>query len=423
MQAKKSRGRFRHLRHACKLVGRNRVAYAKLSVTVVLSFTILLGYMALTDATLYNRYAKVFSLPREVVQCYTYENAVAETFMQQVENNIPDAQYYSYFSASTALTSYDADLHAECFFLPEGVQTLYRADASSTLDANSADLRTVTCAEPIRLLGDKQDFCIQGNEAIINERFYNCLLAAGASEPLTIPVTFYWQGGGCSVWELRVVGVCEDDPAQFINYDDERGQPTGYVSIYLAQSHLMEESAGNFSLARQIVFVSSSRPEQVMGLGRALGMVAQGIVEAQNEARSALRSAIRSKAVTAAVMLALLAINLYSSVSNVLETRRFEIGVKRAIGASRGAIVRQFLYEALLVLGFDTVLSAVLVADGLIVYKLVQKLTRGIVWIAYVSPYTVATYACCTLSLTVTFSLIFAYRSTQVEIVKYLKAE
>lgn len=420
MPNKSAHGFFRHLRHACKMVGRNRRAYAKLSVTVVLSFTMILGYMALTDATLYNRYAKVFSLPRDVVQCYTYEDTVADTFLRQVDSNVPNAQYYSYFSASTPLSSYDADLHAECFFLPDGIKTLYTTDSVSTLDSNSSGL--FACAEPVKLLGEKQDFYLQQNEAIINESFYNSLLAGGAEAPVQIPLTFYWEDRSYSAWELQVVGVCADGN-EFIRYNSERGQAEGHVTVYLSQSQLMQADTGEFEQVKHIAFVSSSSPEQVMGLGRALGMVAQGIAEAQNEARTALRSSIQSKAVTAAVMLVLLAINLYSSFSNVLETRNFEIGVKRAIGASKWSIVRQFLYEALLVLGLDTVLSVVLVADGLIVYKLVQKYFHAITWVAYVSPYSLAIYALCTLSLTLTFSLIFAYRSTQVEIVEYLKAE
>ena len=122
-------------------------------------------------------------------------------------------------------------------------------------------------------------------------------------------------------------------------------------------------------------------------------------------------------------MLVLLAINLYSSFSNVLETRNFEIGVKRAVGASKWSIIRQFLYEALLVLGFDAILSAALVADGLIFYKLAQKAIKSAFWVAYISPYSIAIYVISSIGLTIAFSLLFAYKATRVEIVQYLKAE
>lgn len=413
--------KFRHLRHAFAMVSRNRRIYAKLSVTVVLSFTLLLGYMALSDAQNYNRYAKVFSLPREVVQCYALDDAATfQTFLSQIKQNVPDAQMYDYFSANTQLTGYTAQFNAECFFLPREVETVYTTDSVSSLDRNSSE--QFACVEPISLLGNKQDFSLGKNEAIINQSFYDSLLAGGATEPLHIPISFYWKDGSCSMWEVEVVGICEDNPSLFIRENPETGLE-GCTAIYLSQEQLSVGQAGEFENPKYIAFVASSKPETVMNMGRALGLVVQGIVEAQNEARTALRTAITSKAVTAAVMLVLLAINLYSSFSNVLQTRNFEIGVKRAIGAPKSAVIRQFLYEALQVLGLDALLSVILVADGLIVNKVYQKVFLSVTWIAYVSPYSVAIYVLSTLALTISFGLLFAYKATQVEIVRHLKAE
>lgn len=413
---------FPHLEHACLMVGRNRRAYLKLSVTVILSFTLLLGYMAITDAKLYNLYAKVFSLPKEVVQCYVQDEPdVMRAFEKQIRTNDPNAQFYEYFSSNTMLTAYDASLHAQCFFIPDGVERLYSIDSVSTIDTNTAGLSA--CAEPIELIGEKQDFYLQKGEAIINEGFYKSLQSGGSEGTIILPVTFYWADGSHSLWELKVVGVCKDDNSVFITNETDSKMADGYVKIYLSQTQLTEAGTGEFESLQQIAFVSSDRPEAVMSYGRALGMTVQGVAQVQAEARLAMRTAIESKALTAAVMLILLAINLYSSFSNVLETRNFEIGVKRALGASRGAIIRQFLYEALLVLGIDSLLSIALVADGLIIYKFIQKSTSGITWIAYVSPYSIAIYTFCSLGLAVAFSLLFAYKATQVEIVKHLKTE
>ena len=44
-------------------------------------------------------------------------------------------------------------------------------------------------------------------------------------------------------------------------------------------------------------------------------------------------------------------------------------------------------------------------------------------WIIYISPYSIAMFVVGSVAMTVVFSLIFAYKSTQVEIVEYLKAE
>ncbi len=419
MKPKKAFRFFPHLRHAIKMVGRNRKAYLKMSVTVVLAFTILLSYMALTDSSLYNSYAKVFSLPRQVVQSYCNDAALVSTFMNQVKKNDPDAKCYSYFITTTEMTAYEQTINADCCFIPDGIETLYSIDNPSTYDGNMTN--QYACAVPIKLVGEKQDFLLEKGQAIINESFYQSLLNGGAQEPVSIPVTLHWDDGSYSVWDVEVVGICADSVANEFHYVAEGDYLLGYVSIYLSQSQIEEDKPLPFTT--YVAFVSSESPEEVMSTSRALGLVTQGIAEAQTTAKTEMQTSIRSKALTACVMLALLAICLYSSLSNVLETRNYEIGVKRAIGASSFSIVRQFLYEALLVLGFDIVLSAALVADLLIGYKLYQKLAHNLTWVAYVSPYSMAIYAISTLSLAITFSLIFAYRSTKVEIVKYLKAE
>ena len=111
-----------------------------------------------------------------------------------------------------------------------------------------------------------------------------------------------------------------------------------------------------------------------------------------------------------------------------MNDRKFEIGVKRAIGASALSIVRQFLYESLIVMVTNIFLSVVLVADVFIVYKFLYEHTPNewgqyLKWIIYISPQSLAMFAVSSVSLTLVFSLIFAYKSTQVEIVQYLKAE
>lgn len=242
------------------------------------------------------------------------------------------------------------------------------------------------------------------------------------ASPLYFPVTFWWEDGSCSIWEIEAVGIAQESVGNFIKSNADDGQPEGYCTIYLSRDQLLDESK-KMANVKHIAFIASSQPEKVMSYGRALGLVAQGIAEVQAQARTAIASALESKALTAAVMLVLLAINLYSSFSNVLQTRCFEIGVKRAIGASKGSIVRQFLYEAMLVLGFDAIVAAALVADALIIYKFIQGYFYGINWIAYVSPYSMAIYGCCCMVLTLAFSLMFGFGATQVEIVGHLKSE
>ena len=132
---------------------------------------------------------------------------------------------------------------------------------------------------------------------------------------------------------------------------------------------------------------------------------------------------IGNKAYISAVILLLLGLNLYSSFSNALHERRYEIGVKRALGAGISHIMRQFIYESIAVLLLDTLISVIIVVDLMIGYKAYQTFVLGNEWIVYISLYSVIIFLVCVISLSTVFSLIFAYKSTQVEIIKYLRDE
>ena len=136
-----------------------------------------------------------------------------------------------------------------------------------------------------------------------------------------------------------------------------------------------------------------------------------------------------TKALIACAMLLILGINLYSSFSNALSERKFEIGVKRAIGASSFHIVRQFLYESITVMVVNILISIALVVDAGLIYRLVVQNTRGKTdflyetYTLYLSPYSMGIFLTSAVTLTVVFSLIFAYKATQVQVIDYLKAE
>ena len=179
----------------------------------------------------------------------------------------------------------------------------------------------------------------------------------------------------------------------------------------------------------QSILIHSAAPEEVVYLAKSMGYdMIRSVYEQQNEALNQIRSEKSNKAIIACALLLLLGINLYSSFTNALNDRKFEIGVKRAIGASAWSIVRQFLYESLLVMAANVFLSVALVADVFIIYKYLYELYPNAwgyyqTWVIYISPHSVAMFGICAVTLTLVFSLIFAYKSTRVEIVQYLKAE
>lgn len=152
-------------------------------------------------------------------------------------------------------------------------------------------------------------------------------------------------------------------------------------------------------------------------------MVTHSVADAQEEALINIRAQKSTKGIIAIVLLLLLGINFYSSFSNALERRKYEIGVKRAIGASGISIMGQFLLESMMVMLVNIAASIIIVLDVLVGYKLYQKLVEGNTWTVNISIHTILMFLVCSLPLTTAFSLLFAYKSTKVEIVQYLKAE
>jgi len=88
---------LRYLRHSLLMIQRNRLVYTKLSVTVVLSFSLLLAFLLFTDTRLYNEYKEIFAQPREIVLSSIYGKPAAyHALLSQIKNDIAGADCYGY---------------------------------------------------------------------------------------------------------------------------------------------------------------------------------------------------------------------------------------------------------------------------------------------------------------------------------------
>lgn len=272
-----------------------------------------------------------------------------------------------------------------------------------------------------------EDIRLDTYEAIINEGLY---FALGFDQIQNPVYTFRFDSG--LELTLQIVGYAKD-PIPF-HLDQENGtEGKSYSNHLILSTKLLDAEKDIWAIEEttpnRYIVIHTGDPEQVWNLAQNVGYEeGSSVFSEQNEALQAIRLEKRNKAIIACAMLLLLGVNLYSCFTNALNDRKFEIGVKRAIGASAFSIVRQFLYESLIVMTVNIFLSVVLVADIFIIYKFFYERTPNewgeyLKWIIYISPQSVAMFAVCAVSLTIVFSLIFAWKSTQVEIVQYLKAE
>ena len=176
------------------------------------------------------------------------------------------------------------------------------------------------------------------------------------------------------------------------------------------------------SLNRHI-FIYSKHPEKVVESMRNLEVAGESTYENKLQAFGNMCEKIKLKQIIAVVLFIILAINLYSSFKNALNDRTFEIGVKRAIGASKLDIVKQFLYEGIIVVAFNVLISTIFTSIIFCIYKSYLCLVLRKEFIIYISFYSIVIFLIVSVFMTVIFSLIFAIQSSRIEIIKNLKSE
>ena len=407
---------LRQLIHAAKMVWRNRKRYAFLSVTIVLSFSLLMGYLLYADSKNFNNHKEIFSWDRSVV--IVGSGSVSNAFWERLNgklSELPDTHAYPcaisqlYTTDSTVIreSGKEAGTSVQICALPQQVFGLYDdLGAPMTIQWREGKERDLIHLEP--------------GEALANEAFM-AMLQPGAEQFDNILAA--GESGKRYDLHFELVGTVLENTAN-----------TEYLAsipaLYVSRAEWNPISQPELDWWQHIV-VYSSQPEKVYNLAKALdpgGWEPQAVYQYQDRAMEQEQQDARVKAILTVGLFLLLGINLYSSFSNALNERKFEIGVKRAIGAGAPQIVGQFTLESLLVLLGDLALSVALVTGAGITYKFFMErspddLGRFHVFTLYITPWSVAMFAVCALSLTVAFSLLFSYQATRVQVIDYLKGE
>lgn len=426
---------FPSIRHALVMVKKNIRSYALLSVTVVLSLALLLGYLLYTDASLYNEHKEIFSQRRGdvLVKDFNLEdqkiNALLDN-LSEIERTTSYVVYQGNFGHHTSTYTMESNASGEAVSF-----RFANLNAYFIPDYAWPDGFPLIPSEIIWLDGeDHSEFFLDADEVILSEKVYFALHLDEESDPV-----FNLHSDEGIKLALRVAGYTKSE--EVIDYTDInswQSTPPMILSTKLINAvGLLKpgewapdrwQTFGRGIIDQRYVVVHSDNPEAVVQLAQTMNLSTESVYEQQEAALAQIRTEKGNKAIIACALLLLLGINLYSSFTNALSERKFEIGVKRAIGASAWNIVLQFLYESIIVMLANILVAVAVVADVFIVYKYIYERTPD-EWgnfndfILYISPHSVAMFALCAVTLTIVFSIIFAYKSTRVEIVQYLKAE
>ncbi len=421
---------FRHFRHAALMLGRTIRAYRMLSVTVVLSLSLLLGFLLYTDTANYHRYAQDLAADRHYVVAgfmgEAQERARYASLYRENAEKVGNTVCYEYFLTErpTEITqsSFETASGTPVMNLPQGFVYV--------LPRHTPSVRNLYYGAEIRWLDGLEhgDIDLKPGQILLEEPYFRLLGLDKAETP-----TYRLSMDGVYLGEFDVVGTVASDVKYTVSEDATAAfvdSGSSGTAVYVSMADIPQAVFDRFDW-RQYVIAYTDDPHGVSALTETfedhLGNYWTNAY-GQDAAFKAMREASEKKALLAAALLLILGINLYACFTNALNDRKFEIGVKRALGAGKWSIVRQFLYESLLVMGLDTLISVWLVSFAGAVYKIVMEHTPDIYgnyhqYILYLTPFSAAMFAVCAVALTVVFSLIFAYKSTQVQVVDYLKAE
>ena len=421
---------FRHFRHAVLLLRRTIRANRMLSVTVVLSLSLLLGFLLYTDTTNYHRYAQDIVADRHYVVTGfvgdAQERASCASLFRANAEKIGNTVCYEYFLSDrpTDITQsrFETSYGAQVAKIPQGF--VYG------LPRHTPSVRNLYYGAEIQWLDgqEHEDIDLQSGQILLEEPYFRLLGLDKVENP-----TYRLSMEGVYLGEFAVVGTVASDTEYNVSGDVNAvfidAGMAGTV-VYVSLSDIPQAVFDQMEW-RQFVITYTDDPHGVSTLASTfeehLGNYWSN-ADGQDAAFKAMREASEKKSMIAALLLLILGINLYACFVNALNDRKFEIGVKRALGAGKWSIVRQFLYESLLIMALDTLISVWVVSAAGAVYKYVMERTPD-EWgdlhqyTLYLTPFSIAMFAVCAVALTVVFSLIFAYKSTQVQVVDYLKAE
>ena len=403
--------------HATLMVKRNARSYGLLSVTIVLSFSFLLSFFVLSDSTSYNKYKEIFAVPSSIIEVgdsfmgLSIESPEVTTIKQTIltdrVSKMDNTEFFYYYVMQTEelmhYSNQEDSVIATVFFFPKGPVGLYQ-DSRGTFEYIEHVSEEAVISTP--------------QDIIIDQHFYE-LFAPDTETALTLTLPMPSNDGTQAFQEFVVKGVVATSKTKGA-MEFESGFTTHYVSVYLSQDNL-EEIQPDY--LEKKIYIRTDYPAEVIRLCKSLNLIHSASYEQQENAKKEIQNQVYLKGITAIILFVLLGINLYSSFNNALKERLFEIGVKRAIGAEKKDIIVQFFSEGMIIMIANIVISAFVVMNLAVGYKFVQRVFMLNQWTIYLSPYSMLLFSISVLLLSFSFSLIFAFQSTQVEIVKHLKSE
>lgn len=398
---------MRIISHALLMVKKTIRNYLLLSVTALISFSVMFVYLMYTDSNIYNKYREIMGSDSQVIlsiNAYSDETIRKMNMLTEQLKKYEDTNYY-FINYTNAINTFGGQ-DCEIVVLPNYTWALFELDSGGEEDNYGIPSRVE--------VNGKKEILLKDNEAIVSKKVYEYLDAEYGKDKY-VNLVFTDKDGNEFLRKYSVVGMYEKEEN---NYLDPENNDTG-DKIYISDSYI----TSNSEIINISAIIKSDSANEISMLMRDMGLACINTFEDKSMGISEKNIVVKNKYIIAIVLFVLLGINLYSSFLNALNERKFEIGIKRAIGAGKFDIMLQFLIEGIFVMVINIVLSVLIGIALMIMYKYIRYVVNDYVFVVTMTKQSVILYLLFSFFLSLLFSMIFAYKSTCVEIIKYLKEE
>ena len=401
------------LMHAWSMLYKNLSTYGLLSLTIILSFALMLSVFIVIDSINYNKYKKILSRSPNLV---IFENdldtdgvSAQEYFAPLIYqlDRWPNSQYFYYSMGNVRLpeilsSDTQPGIFSQAIYVPNYIWAFFGDD---------------TIPEPQTLFNGESNLSLKTGEVIVSETLLKALANEGADIGSEITILFDGADGSMTSGTFKLAGSHRQRHAI---------DPSGYLEkikygstlVFLPMSAVDEYNA---EITRVGLHVYSPFQQRISKIQKDQGYAGANFHQSYLQAMSEQKNAVFIKGIICAATYVILAINLLGAFANALNKRSFEIGVKRAIGASPGQIVLQFFLEGVTVISANIILASLVSVIPFLAYKLYQSVQNGLVWTIYLSTPSAIIYLLNCFVICVVSSLYFAYRSSKVEVITLIK--
>ncbi|WP_302625253.1 ABC transporter permease [uncultured Eubacterium sp.] len=401
---------LRSIRNAGNMVNVNKKNYVFLSVTIIISFSALGIYMFYSDSSIFNEHKEILNVSSKVA-FIEYENKDIEK-VKVLEKKLSEMKK-SYSYTSTEIEGLD-------------VSSIWRVPSTSIIInihiiPNNVWAYYYNLTKRVEMNNGKRNLHIQGKNIIVSQRLYDLMKNRQDNEGnLYLKLPIERDNGSINYLQFAVSGICNEQVNDWKDYSDDLLEYGGYFDVFMSYDAFEEKVYGKHSYK---LTMYTDYVKEIQNIAKDLGLQISSPLSEKEVMREQYISSVKIKEGITIGLLFLLGINLLSCFSNALSERRFEVSVRRAIGASKKNVIFQFFVEGIIVMLVDVCISIAVIMITMCGIKLYKWFVLKELWSIRITLYSIFTLSICCVFLSLFFSILFAVMSSKVEIVKYLKGE